>query len=288
MAALRFVVLLLCVGCGLAASAGSPRASEGNGAESNRGSGSRSDDASALQPTSAESELYNLVNEERKRRNLPTFAFDRHLTAAARKHSEALAAARKLSHQLPDEPELKIRLAQAGGRFDAIAENVAKSESVENAHTELMHSPGHRANLLNPVYDTIGIGVVEQGPMIYVTEDFSHRVAEQTVEAVETQIFKSVNQLRSRNGLPALRRADSSSLRQAACKPGLTAAAARRYLTGAGFLVVFTQSDPSAPPDDLKKAATSPTVGTIAIGACYPPESRQGFAMFTALAVLSK
>ena len=280
MAGLRTALAILCLCCSVARSATALQAMESNASEANAGP--------ALQPAFTENELYNLVNEERKRHNLPTFALAAHLMDAARKHSEAMAAAGRLSHQLPSEPELKVRLAQAGARFDAVAENVAKSESVENAHIELMNSPGHRANLLNPAYDAIGIGVVEKGQMIYVTEDFSHRVPDQTAVDVESQIFKSVNQLRSRRGLPALQRTDSSSLRRVACKPGVTAADARRYIAGGGFLVVFTQSDAADPPNELKKFAVSPTVGTIEVGACYPPESKQGFAMFTAVVVLSK
>jgi uncharacterized protein YkwD len=271
---------MLCLCCSVARSAIAFQAREGNAGEANAGP--------VLQPTSAENELYNLVSEERKRHNLPMFVLDPHLVAAARKHSEGMATARKLSHQLPVEPELKVRLAHAGARFDAVAENVAHSESAENAHTELMNSPGHRANLLNPAYDAIGIGVVEKGQMIYVTEDFSHRVPDQTAVDVESQILKSVNQLRSRRGLPALQRTGSSSLRRVACKPGVTAADARRYIAGGGFLVVFTQSDAADPPNELKKFAVSPTVGTIEVGACYPPESKQGFALFTAVVVLSK
>jgi len=280
MAGLRTALLMLCLCCSVARSAIALRAMEGVPDEANA--------VPVPQLTSAENELYNLVNEERTRHNLPTFAPDAHLVAAARKHSEAMAAAGKLSHQLPVEPELKVRLAQAGARFDAVAENVAKSESVQNAHLELMYSPGHRANLLNPAYDAIGIAVVEKGQMIYVTEDFSHRVPDQTAVDVESQIFKSVNQLRSRRGLPPLQRTGSSSLRRVACKPGVTAADARRYIAGGGFLVVFTQSDAADPPSELKKFAISPTVGTIEVGACYPPESKQGFAMFTAVVVLSK
>lgn len=280
MTSLRLLLLMLWFCYGFGGSVPALRAAESKAREANAGP--------AVQLTSFESELYNLVNEERRRRNLPRFALDVHLVAAARKHSQGMATAGTLSHQFPDEPELKSRLAQSGARFDAIAENVAQSESVENAHTELMHSSGHRANLLNPAYDAIGIGIVEKGQAIYVTEDFSHRVPDQTAADVEIQIFKSVNQLRSRRGLPALQRTDSSSLRKVACKPGLKAADARRYVSGGGFLVVFTQSDAGDPPSELKKFAISPGLGSMAIGACYPPESQRGFAMFTAVAVLSK
>ena len=243
-----------------------------------------SDKSSTL--TSAESELYSLVNKERKSRNLPLFAIDDHLTAAARKHSREMARQGRLSHQLPDEPDLKARLAQAGDKFDAVAENLAESGSVQDAHVELMHSLGHRANLLNPAYNAIGIGIVQEGEQIYVTEDFSHRVPEQTRENVESQILMQVNQIRSQNGLAALHRVDSSALRQAACKPDISANAAKSYLPGPGSIVVFTQSDTNSLPTVLKKGAEDPLVKNIAIGVCYPPASQQGFAMFTAIVAL--
>src|SRR5579859_2310547 len=244
-----------------------------------------SDKSSTL--TSTEGELYALVNEERKSRDLPLFAIDDHLTAAARKHTREMTREGRLSHQFPDEPDLKTRLAQAGGRFDAAAENVAESGSVQDAHVELMHSPGHRANLLNPAYNAIGIGIVEKGEQIYVTEDFSHRVPEQTRENVESQIFRQVNQIRRQHGLPALRRAESSTLRKVACQSGVTASAAQSYLPGPGSVVVFTQSDAGSLPPALQKAAeNSSTATNIAIGVCYPPSSQQGFAMFTAVVTL--
>jgi uncharacterized protein YkwD len=236
--------------------------------------------------TSAESELYTLVNQERENHHLTLFALDGHLIAAARKHSPAMARAGRLSHQFPDEPDLKSRLAQAGARFDAVAENVAESDSVPNAHTELMHSPGHRANLLNPAYNAIGIGIVESGDQLYITEDFSHRVPEQTPENVEGQIFKQVNQIRRQNGLVALKRGDSSTLREAACRPGMTASAAKSYLSGPGFVVVFTQADANSLPAMLQKTAMDSLVTNIAIGVCYPPASQQGFAMFNAIVTL--
>jgi len=245
-----------------------------------------SDKSSTL--TSTEGELYALVNEERKSRDLPLFAIDDHLTAAARKHTREMTREGRLSHQFPDEPDLKARLAQAGGRFDAAAENVAESGSVQDAHVELMHSPGHRANLLNPAYNAIGIGIVEKGEQIYVTEDFSHRVPEQTRENVESQIFRQVNQIRSQNGLAALQRVDSSPLRRAACKPDISASAAKSYLPGPGFIVVFIQSDANSLPAMLKKDAGDPLAKNIAIGVCYPPASQQGFAMFTAIVALYK
>jgi uncharacterized protein YkwD len=236
--------------------------------------------------TTTESELYALINQERKQRDLPLFALDNHLIAAARQHTEATVRQGKLSHQFPGEPVLRIRLARAGARFDAVAENVAESDSVRNAHVELMHSTGHRANLLNPNYNAVGIGIVETGDKIWVTEDFSHRVPEQTAENVERLVVKQVNQIRSNYGLAALKPASTAKLRELACQPGITARAVWRDIAVSGVTVIFTQSDATNLPEQLKKAAVDPTVKNIAIGVCYPPESQEGFAMFTGIVVL--
>jgi uncharacterized protein YkwD len=37
----------------------------------------------------------------------------------------------------------------------------------------MLRSPEHRANLLRAAFTTVGIGVVVDGPSLYVTEDFT-------------------------------------------------------------------------------------------------------------------
>ena len=43
-------------------------------------------------------------------------------------------------------------------------ENLAGAPTVERAHSGLMNSPGHRANILNPNFTHVGIGIVDGGP----------------------------------------------------------------------------------------------------------------------------
>ena len=43
-------------------------------------------------------------------------------------------------------------------------ENLAGAPTVVRAHTGLMNSPGHRANILTPNFTHIGIGIVDGGP----------------------------------------------------------------------------------------------------------------------------
>ena len=273
---MRAVLFCLLIGSACAANAFQ---SAGSDASANHAS-----HASELTP--AESELYALINQERKNHDLPLFALDDHLIAAARKHTEETVKQGKLSHQFSGEPVLRVRVAQAGAKFDAVAENLAESDSVPNAHFELMHSTGHRANLMNPNYDAIGIGIVETGDRIWVTEDFSHRVPDETAESVEKLVVKEVSQIRSQTALRALNVVSIPRLRELACQPGITAKAVWRDIAVSGVTVIFTQSDPANLPQPLKKAALDPTVKNIAAGVCYPPDSKEGFAMFSAIVVL--
>ena len=107
----------------------------------------------------AEQRLFDLLNSERIQQKLPALSLDQDLVEAARKHSEAMAKGKRLAHQMPGEASLNPRIAAAGARFDAVAENVAHSGSVEDAHVEFMHSAGHRANILSREYDAVGIGI---------------------------------------------------------------------------------------------------------------------------------
>ncbi len=51
-----------------------------------------------------------------------------------------------------------------GISYRAAGENLAGAPTVERAHTSLMNSSGHRANILNPRYTHVGIGIVDGGP----------------------------------------------------------------------------------------------------------------------------
>jgi uncharacterized protein YkwD len=53
-----------------------------------------------------------------------------------------------------------------------LGENVAYAGSVAQAMEALEASPPHRANLLNPAFTSIAIGVVERNGRVWVTEVF--------------------------------------------------------------------------------------------------------------------
>jgi uncharacterized protein YkwD len=130
--------------------------------------------SSALaQPNSQEGVLFQAVNRERQSMGLPALRWNEALATAAQQHASAMAKQRTVSHTLPGEPSLPGRATRAGAHYSWISENVVASEDAEAAHTAFMHSPNHRANILDGDMDSVGIGVAERGGQVYVVEDFS-------------------------------------------------------------------------------------------------------------------
>src|SRR5947209_276802 len=118
--------------------------------------------AAARSQSAAEKQLFDLVNREREKAGLGRLAWSDQLARAAVKHSKLLEEHQDLSHQFEGEPTLQERIGATGARFNSVAENVAEAPDVLTAHTGLMHSPGHRANILHADYNAIGIAIVQR------------------------------------------------------------------------------------------------------------------------------
>jgi uncharacterized protein YkwD len=123
--------------------------------------------------SSAERSLFEAVNHERKARGLHPLKWDEALATAARKHAREMANRRAVEHNFPGEPTLPSRANKAGARFISISENVVQAASAKAAHSQFMHSPNHKANILDPDIDSLGIGVAEHGKQLFVVQDFS-------------------------------------------------------------------------------------------------------------------
>ena len=59
--------------------------------------------------------------------------------------------------------------------WSGIAENVAMAGSVEEAQLALEASPDHYANMTNPAYNEVGIGVTVRDGVVYVVQVFVSR-----------------------------------------------------------------------------------------------------------------
>lgn len=150
----------------------------------------QSSSIAAMSPTeqTAATELFQEANQDRASENLPALRLDSALTKAAWLHARRMVNAGTLSHQLPGEPDLIVRVQNAGVHCSTVAENIAAGPSAARINNEWMHSPSHRANLLDPRVNAIGIAVVEQGGRLFAVQDFARESSALTPPQQENQV----------------------------------------------------------------------------------------------------
>lgn len=120
-----------------------------------------------------EDTMLELVNGERSKRGLHLLKPDPVLAELARAHSRDMYARGYFSHVTPDGRDLADRMRTARLGYLAAGENLALAPTLIAAHQGLMHSPGHRANILRPQFGRVGIGVLDGGAQgLMVTQDF--------------------------------------------------------------------------------------------------------------------
>ena len=233
--------------------------------------------ASAQQfDSAAEQEIFRQVNADRAQASLDPLELDSRLTSIARQHTLNMVRQQTLSHQFPDEPDVQHRVISSGIRFEISGENVAYDRDADSAENSLMHSPPHRANILRPEFNTIGIGVIRVGDSIYVTQDFAHRLQEFTPDQAENAVSRSFEQLRQKAGAPLLPRVKQPTLRALACdmarKDRLETDLARD-IANVRSVMVWTASDPRKLPADIVKLKRTSASGW-SIGACFASSQR--------------
>lgn len=141
-----------------------------------------------------EQEMLALINEERTSRGLNPLKLESQLNDAAEDHSAWMLNTDTFSHTGAGGSTSTERMKDAGFDFSGnwrSGENIAWqsergaegiNDDVEQLHQNLMNSPSHRANILNPDYEYIGIGI-EEGDYngwdaVMVTQNFATTDAE--------------------------------------------------------------------------------------------------------------
>jgi uncharacterized protein YkwD len=113
--------------------------------------------------SSLEIKMIELVNKERTERGLSPLKQDPALTKVARKHSKDMFVRGYFSHITPDGKDPFDRMHADHIHFLTAGENIALAQTLSIAHNGLMNSRGHRANILNPAFGHIGIGILDGG-----------------------------------------------------------------------------------------------------------------------------
>ena len=235
-------------------------------------------------PSQREQQLFDLVNHDREKAGLNKLEWNDQLTEAALAHSKLLAENRDLSHQFSGEPTLQERVGTTKLRFNAVAENVAEAPDVDTAHTALMKSPGHRANILHQDYNAIGISIVERDHVLFITQDFAHTLISYTEQQFRESVVASFNRARQSRKLPPVDVITGSRLRKAACSQDMHTNKMIQNMPGASGLLVFSMNEPSALPDNVQKFAADRTLRRMNIGVCLQTGGATGFSKFWVVA----
>jgi uncharacterized protein YkwD len=220
-----------------------------------------------------EQQLLLLANQSRRQAGAPPLALDSGLSQAARIHAQAMLEARQLSHQFDGEPSLPQRLAATTNlQLDQEGENVALDYSAEGGHQHLMLSPPHRANLLNPAYNVVGLGVVRSGDRLYIVQDFGHALPNYSPAEVKDHVAAAVNQMRHQSSQPDLQRQDLPVADDAACSMAQAdklGTSSVHNLSQRFTVLSYTSLHPETLPNGAVHAIASHNLTSFSVGACY-------------------
>jgi hypothetical protein len=230
--------------------------------------------AQAPKASIAEQYLFAAANAERTQRGLTPLQWDAALYRAAQAHAQQMAARASISHQYPGEAELAERGRSAGARFNFIAENVAEAPTALRIHDAWMNSPGHRANLLDPKADSVGISVVSRDGQLYAVQDFDRTVAVLSFAQQESTVASLLLSTAPLELLPA-----SADVHRT-CTMDTGYAGQRRP----SFVMRYSVGDLTRLPDALKTELATGKYHQAAIGACSSHDG-QPFSTFN-IAVL--
>lgn len=219
-------------------------------------------------------QIFTLANQARAQAGVGQLQWDPALAAAAYQHCLRMAAEGPISHQYSGEPDLSTRTAQAGAHYSVIEENVAIGPTGGAIHEEWMHSPGHRANLLSPDVDHVGVAVVAARGVLYAVADYSRAVEQLSATQVEERVAALVRA----SGLAIMR---DPSLARAACATdgGMPRAADNPTPR---FVMRWQDADLSQLPQALAERLASGNYRQAAVGSC-PAQIAEG--SFTAYRV---
>lgn len=108
------------------------------------------------------------TNHARADHDVAKLRLDPQLSYVARMHSQAMVRKAELYHS--PGPQITHRVT----RWITLGENigVGPADDVAGLQKAFMHSPDHKANLLNADYRYVGIGVVVKDDTLWVTLDF--------------------------------------------------------------------------------------------------------------------
>jgi len=212
--------------------------------------------------------LLQLANQARAQHNLPALRWDSSLAVAAQNHLRWVVRNSELLHQYPGEPDLATRGGNAGAHFSTISENIAgHGQTPADLQQIWMTTPSHRANLLDPNLDVVGIAVVRNQGLLFAVQDFGRSVAALTPESVEHQVAKL---LQARGFPPASSNEDARK----------TCTMSQGQAGTPKLVIQWDGSDISHLPDALVQNLDKTRYTSAAVGACPGRQPNQQFTTY--------
>lgn len=219
--------------------------------------------------------LLSLTNQDRAQHGLGPLRWSPELAQAALLHDEQMIERHELEHQFRGEPDLPARAAEAGAHFRTIAENIALGPTAADIERQWMHSPPHRANILDPRLDSIGIALIRAGGTVWAVEDFSHAVAALGSSELERRVIGLLAQ-------QGMRASQSTQAARQTCAMDHGSAGGSRPR----FIMRWEGSDLNRLPDVLLNKLQSGQYRSAAVGVCGAQSRSQGFTTYRVAVLL--
>lgn len=185
------------------------------------------DTAAPLSEDEALDRFVTLINQERRRAGLAPVERNTALDKVALAHSQDMHQHGFVGHTSPTTGSAEQRVTRAGIRTGMVAENIGRGYSPDEVHRGLMDSPGHRANLLQPLATHLGLGLVlereDERTVYLLTQLFARFARKVDLDDARDQLRDALNTARSRRGARPL--SDDTTLSQACTE------AARAFFT---------------------------------------------------------
>jgi hypothetical protein len=123
-----------------------------------------------------EAQFVAKINDLRASKGLQPLIVDAELTTIGRAWAAKMAAAGQISHN----PDFRYEVT---ADWQRLGENVGVGPTVDSLFQAFVTSPGHYANLVQPDYNRVGIGVVLVGDTIYTSHQFMQLRAPRAVSS---------------------------------------------------------------------------------------------------------
>ena len=117
--------------------------------------------------TADEQHMVDMINQERIAAGVNPVKVDLRLAAVGRAKAIDMNVNNYFSHTSPTYGSPWAMMQQVGLTVGWAGENIGRTQSVESAMAGFMTSPGHRANILDPRFTHVGIGIAGN---LYVQE----------------------------------------------------------------------------------------------------------------------